>query len=145
MSDERPLPILTDHNRPFWQAAADHKLVMPCCNACGKVFFPIGPVCPDCFSQDLGWKQVSGRGKVSSFVVYRQAFFAFYKDRIPYAVAQIELEEGPRYSANVFGIPAHEVRIGMDVEVTFEKVSDEVTLPQFQPRANSSAGGAASR
>lgn len=140
MSNERPLPILTEHNRPFWQAAAEHRLVMPCCNACGKVFYPIGPVCPDCFSLDLGWKQVSGRGKISSFVVYRQAFFAFFKDKLPYAVVQVELEEGPRYNGNMFGIAPADLRIGMDVEVTFEKISDEVTLPQFQPCATAGAG-----
>ncbi len=107
---------------------------MPSCNACAKLFYPIGPVCPDCFSQDLGWKQVSGRGKISSFVVYRQAFFAFFKDKLPYAVAQIELDEGPRYSANVLGVDPAQLHIGMEVEVSFERVSDEVTLPQFQPR-----------
>lgn len=132
MSNERPLPILTEHNRPFWSAAAAHKLVMPCCNQCGKVFFPIGPVCPDCFSLDLGWKQVSGRGTISSFVVFRQAFFAFYKDSIPYAVAQVQLEEGPRFNGNVLGADPADLRIGMKVEVTFEKVNDDITLPQFQ-------------
>ena len=136
MSNERPLPVLTEHNRPFWAAAATHKLVLPHCNACGKIFFPIGPVCPDCFSMDLGWQQVSGRGTISSFVVFRQPFFAFYKDKVPYAVAQVQLEEGPRFNGNMLGIAVDQIRIGMPVEVTFEKVDDDITLAQFQLAQN---------
>ena len=134
MADERPLPIINDENRSFWAAAAEHRLVLPHCNACQRVFYPVGPVCPDCFSQDLGWKQVSGRGRISSFVIYEQAFFAFYKDKIPYAVAQVELEEGPRVNGNMLEIAPGALTVGMPVEVTFEKVNDEVTLPQFRPR-----------
>ena len=136
MSNERPLPIINDENRPFWAAAAEHRLVLPHCNACQRVFYPVGPVCPDCFSQDLGWKQVSGRGRISSFVIYEQAFFAFYKNKIPYAVAQVELEEGPRVNGNMLGIAPAALKVGMPVEVTFEKVNDEVTLPQFRARTS---------
>jgi len=133
-ADLRPLPIITEHNRPFWEAARAHRLVLPHCPHCDKVFFPIGPVCPDCFALDLGWKQVSGRGTISSFVIFHQPFFAFYKDKVPYAVAQVQLEEGPRFNGNVLGIEPGEVRIGMEVETCFETVSDEITLTQFKPR-----------
>jgi uncharacterized OB-fold protein len=133
MSDSRPLPVITEHNRPFWLAAADHRLVLPACVACDRVFYPIGPMCPYCHSAEPGWRQVSGRGTISSFVVYHQAFFPYFKDRLPYAVAQVELEESPRLNGNVLEVPPSALYIGMPVEVTFEKVSDDVTLPQFRP------------
>ena len=133
MSAERPLPVITDQNRGYWEAAARQELVMPHCSSCQKVFFPIAPVCPFCFAADPGWRKVSGRGKVSSFVIYRQAFFAFFKERLPYAVVQVELEEGPRLNANLFDMAPADIRIGMPVEVTFEKVNEEITLPQFRP------------
>ena len=133
MSAERPLPVITDQNRVHWEAAVRHELVLPQCTNCRKVFFPIAPVCPFCNAADPGWQKVSGRGKVSSFVVFRQAFFPFFKERLPYAVVQVELEEGPRFNANLFDMDPADIRIGMPVEVTFEKVNEEITLPQFRP------------
>jgi uncharacterized OB-fold protein len=133
MSNERPLPIITDDNRPFWAAAREHRLVLPACLDCGKPFFPIGPVCPFCFSARLEWRRMAGRGTVSSFVIYHQAFFAWFRDRLPYAVAQVELEEGPRLNGNVLGVPPSALAIGMRMEVVFEDVTPEVTLPQFRP------------
>jgi uncharacterized OB-fold protein len=133
MSAARPLPVITADNLPFWRACAEQRLVLPFCNACDRHFYPIGPVCPHCFADRPDWRDVSGRGVVSSFVIYHQAFFAFYSDRLPYAVVQVELPEGPRLVGNMLGIDPRDVRIGMPVEVTFEKVTDEITLPQFQP------------
>ena len=131
--DERPLPILSRLNRPYWDAAAAHRMDLPCCNACGKVFYPIGPVCPACFSNDLGWRTVSGRGTVSSYVVYRQAFFSFWKDKLPYAVVQVELDEGPRVNGNLIGMDPEKISIGMRVAATYERVDDNITLPHFEP------------
>ena len=135
MEDQRPLPILTRENGPYWKAAAEGRLVMPLCKECDEVFYPVAPVCPACVSDRLGWRQVSGRGTVSSWIVYHQAFFPFFKNRLPYAVVQVELDEGPRMSANLFGADPADIRIGMRVETTFERVNDDVTLPQFRPAA----------
>lgn len=133
MNDERPLPPITPLNRPFWEAAARGKLVLPACRGCGKVFYPIAPVCPACASGEIGWRRACGRGTVSSFVVFHQAFFPAFRDRLPYAVVQVELEEGPRYNANLLDMDPADIRIGMPVEVTFERVTEEITLPQFRP------------
>lgn len=135
MSTERPLPVITEQNRGFWAAAARHELVLPHCEECDRVFFPIAPVCPFCFSASLGWKRVSGKGKVSSFVIFHQAFYAFHRSRLPYAVVQVEFAEGPRFNANLFDIAPDDITIGMAVEIIFEKVNDEITLPQFRPAA----------
>jgi len=133
MLSERPLPVITDDNRPFWTAARQHKLVLPACLDCERPFYPIGPICPFCFSPRLTWLEMSGRGVISSFVVYHQAFFPWFKERLPYAVALVQLEEGPRINGNVLGVPSTVLHIGMPVTVVFEDVTGEVTLPQFHP------------
>ncbi len=134
MNEERPLPVITEDNRPYWQAAAEGRFVLPACLACDRPFFPLGPVCPFCFCGELEWRTMSGRGTVSSFVVYHQAFYRYFRDKLPYAVAQVELEEGPRVNGNVLEVPASAVHIGMPVEVTFERVTETIVLPQFRPR-----------
>ncbi len=140
MSNERPLPIISDENRPYWDAAKDHRLLMPICESCGRIFFPLAPVCPDCFSDRIGWRQVSGRGRVSSFVVFHKAFFPYHRDKVPYAVVQVELEEGPRVNGNLFDMAIKDIHIGMGVETVFERVDEEITLPQFRPATGGKKG-----
>ena len=77
---------------------------------------------------------LSGRGEIYSFiVVHRPQHPAFFAD-VPYNVAIVELEEGIRLHSNVVGCANEELRVGMPVEVVFDKVSDEVTLPRFRPQ-----------
>ena len=64
-----------------------------------------------------------------------QVYHTGFASEVPYAVVVVKLEEGPRFLSNVVGIKPHEIRIGMPVEVTFEKISEEVMLPKFRPRA----------
>jgi hypothetical protein len=76
---------------------------------------------------------VSGRGTISSWVVFHQLYFPSFAVDIPYAVVQVELEEGPRLISNLVGVKNQEIRIGMPVEVVFEDVTAEVTIPRFRP------------
>lgn len=84
-------------------------------------------------SGEFAWIAASGKGKVHSFVVYHRAYHPSLADAVPYVVALIELDEGPRMISNIVGCAAGEVRCDMPVEVTFENVSDSVVLPKFQP------------
>lgn len=129
---QRPLPRITSDNRPFWDAAREHRLALPYCPGCRRHFYPIAPVCPHCLSDAIEWRDVSGRGRVSSWTVFHKAFFPFFEDRLPYAVVQVELEEGPRINGNLLDTPIGAITMGMPVTVAFETVSDEVTLPQFR-------------
>ncbi len=131
----RFLPILYPLEAPYWEATKRHELRLQRCPKCDKVWFPIGPVCPSCLSEDLDWALMSGRGKVSSFVVYHKAWAPWLESRVPYTVAQVELEEGPRLTANLLGVEPSKVKIGMQVKVVYEKVNEEVTLIQFSPVA----------
>jgi uncharacterized OB-fold protein len=131
--NDRLLPQIDD-DAPFWEAAADHELRMQQCGECGRIWWPPGPVCPSCWSRDHEWVELSGRGEINTWVVFHRAYFEEFEDRVPYNVAEIELEEGPRYLANVVGCENDDLYRGMPVEVVFEDVTDEVTLPKFRPR-----------
>ena len=131
-----PLPVPTPESRPFWEAARRHELSLQRCRACGRrVFYPRA-ACPNCLSPDLEWRRVSGRGTLHTFTIVHRGAKNFPL-AAPYVLAVVELEEGPRLMTNLVGVEADpvRVRIGMPVEVVFEDVSSEVTLPRFRPAA----------
>ena len=129
----KPLPVITENSRPFWDAAKRHELSLQKCNNCGKYWYPSGPVCPFCWSRDYEWAKLSGRGKVSSWVIFHQRYFESFSEDIPYNVAQVELEEGPRITTNLVGVKNEDIRMDMPVHVVFDDVTPEVTLPKFRP------------
>lgn len=109
---------------------------MPRCNACNRYWFPPSTHCPHCTSADFAWTPVSGRGKVFTYVVYHRVYHPGFADEVPYAVALVELEEGPRMISNIVGIPPDELACEMPVHVVYEDVADNVTLPKFTPARN---------
>lgn len=130
----KPLPALNDDNRPFWEAAQRGELHMQQCLDCNHIRYPINHVCPKCLSSRTGWKRLSGRGEVFSSIVFHQVYHPGFAKEVPYNVALIQLEEGPRMISNVVGIPANQVRVGHKVEVVFDRVTEEVAIPRFQLR-----------
>ncbi len=130
----KPLPRLTPDNQPFWEAARRRELRLPRCRDCGEFHFPPGPVCPFGFGDQLRWAPLSGCGTVSALVVMHRAWLTAFEDALPYAVVQVELEEGPRLTSNVVGVSNEELAVGMAVEVVFDDVTETITLPRFRPR-----------
>ena len=84
---------------------------------------------------DFEWKQMSGRGKIHNYVIYHKAWTPWFQKRVPYAVVQVELEEGPRLTTNLLDCPVGEVKIGMPVEVAYEDIPGDITLVQFRRAA----------
>ena len=127
-------PFLEDlEAKPFWAKLREHKLTAQRCNACGKFFsFPPQGSCPNCLSTDYTWTQLSGKGKVYSFVNYHRAWHPSYEGKTPYNVSLVDLDEGPRLISNVIDCPVDQVTIGMPVEVVYED-NEEYTLPKFRP------------
>ena len=127
-----PLPRPTELSAHYWDGCRAGVLRVQRCRACGAFVFIPQPVCGACFGPDtLEWVESSGRGAVYSFTrVHRPAQPAF---EVPYAVAIVELEEGWHMLSNVVGCPVEDVHVGMPVEVTFRAMSDQITLPLFQP------------
>ena len=129
----KPLPVVAPWARPFWDAARESRLMLQHCNDCGKAIFYPRLSCPHCFSNNLGWQPASGRGTIYSYtVVEANAPSAFASD-IPYVVAVIRLEEGVQMLSNVINCELAQLRCDMPVEVVFEKLNDEFTLPKFRP------------
>ena len=83
----------------------------------------------------MDWTRVSGKGQVFTFVVYHMPYHPAWKDSIPYNVAWIKLDEGPLLMSNVVECGNEDLYIGMPVEVVFDDVTEEVTLPKFRPQA----------
>jgi uncharacterized OB-fold protein len=130
----KPLPEMTPTMKPFWDAARRHELVVQRCRGCGTPRFPARDICSRCLSRDAEWSRVSGRGTVFSWAVMHQVYHPGFASEVPYAVVVIELEEGARLVTNVVGCPPGDIRAGLPVEVVFEDVAPEVTLPKFRPR-----------
>jgi L-arabinonolactonase len=129
----RPLPRIGPDNAPFWEAASRGALALPWCRDCARPHLPPGPVCPFCLSDRLEWRDASGRGRVSSWTRVHKAWFPAFAAVIPYDVVQVELEEGPRLTADLVDAAPGSPRVGLAVEVVFDRVTPEITLPRFRP------------
>jgi len=129
----KPIPRPAPESRPYWNAAAQHRLELPWCCDCHEFWFPPSLTCPHCLSTNFVWKPVSGHGKVFSFVTFHRVYHPAFENEVPYVVALIELEEGPRLISNVVGIAPEDVRCEMPVRVVFEDVEGGVSIPKFTP------------
>ena len=129
----KPLPRPNRLSQPFWDGAKRHELMLQTCSACGHVRFPPSARCSRCLSAAYAWSQASGRGKVWSWIVMWQRYFAAFERDIPYNVAYVELEEGPRLMTNLVGVENEAIYCEMPVEVVFEDATPEISLPKFRP------------
>ena len=130
MSYNKPLPNLDTDNRPFWAATRQGKFMLQFCRDCGDTRFPPGPVCPKCLSSNQDWKEASGKGTLESWVDFHRAYWDGVKGELPYRVCMVRLEEGPVVVSNLTS-KTDNLRMGQPVQVVYEAVTDEVTLPKF--------------
>src|SRR5579862_1330677 len=131
----KPLPEIDLDNVEFWDSVKQHGMKLQHCLDCGYWRYYPGPICHRCGSFNTEWSPVSGRGKIYTRTVVYRAPEAFMSDT-PYVYAIVELEEGPMLPTNIVGIDPEQVEIGMDVEVTYDDVTPDVTLFKFKPVAS---------
>ncbi len=129
----KPVPRSSPESLPYWQAAAAHRLEVPRCNVCGAHWFPPSRSCPHCQSADMAFARVSGNGRVFSFVIYDRVYHPAFAGDVPYVVALVELDEGPRLITNIVGIAPEDVRCELRVEVEFRPAGDGLAIPCFKP------------
>lgn len=129
----KPIPRVTKELAPYFAAASRHQLVVQRCSGCGLLRFPPREICSQCWSRDAEWVPVSGRGELLSFYLMHQVYHPGFAGEVPYPVVLVKLAEGPKLLSNLVDCPPGKIRIGLPVEVVFEKLSDEVTLPKFRP------------
>jgi uncharacterized OB-fold protein len=138
MSDEtirpaKPLPVVQPWARPFWAAARERRLVLQHCRRCDRAIHYPRIACPHCGADDLDWKEASGRGTIYSFTIVQANAPSAFVAGIPYVVAVIRLAEGVQMLANIVECDPGKLVCDQPVEVTFERLNDEFTLPQFRP------------
>jgi uncharacterized protein len=131
----KPIPVPSSESKPYWDGLRDHKLLMPRCDACQGYWFPPSLLCPRCNSAKWTWTAASGLGRIFSYVVYHRVYHPGFADEVPYAVAVIELDEGPRMISNVIGIAPDKLVCDMKVEVVYQTITEAITLPKFKPVA----------
>jgi uncharacterized OB-fold protein/acyl dehydratase len=125
-------PAIGPDTRFFWEGARAGELRIQRCGECGALRHPPGAMCPRCHAVAREHVTATGRGTVYSYVVHHHPPVPGREP--PFVVGLIELEEGVRMVGNVIGCPPADVHIGMPVQVTFERIDDDLTLPQWTPQ-----------
>ncbi|HXJ02746.1 MAG TPA: Zn-ribbon domain-containing OB-fold protein [Micropepsaceae bacterium] len=128
----KPSPRPSPESLPFWNGAKAHRLMLPRCHACGQFWFPPSQRCRHCLSSDFAWEHVAGTGCIYSFVVYHRVYHPAFEAEVPYVVAIVELDEGPRLLTNIVGTDPDDVRCDARVRVVFEDTESEMTIPKFE-------------
>jgi uncharacterized OB-fold protein len=125
-------PYIDFDNQGFWDGVKERKLVFQRCRDCGLFVHRPRPMCPRCLSTSKEWVPSEGKGKVYCWVNFVYANVAYPGIKVPYPVAVIEMIEGVRMISNLQGIEPGDVYIGMPVEVVFDEIADDLTLPKFK-------------
>jgi uncharacterized OB-fold protein len=132
VANRKPLPTPDADTAPFWAGMRDGKLLLQRCRTCDHVQYYQQQICRECGGEELIQEPARGHGKVHSFSVVHRAPGPAFKDDVPYAVLLVELAEGPRVISTYTGGAVEDVTFGMDVQLVFEQVSHEITLPRFR-------------
>jgi uncharacterized OB-fold protein len=129
----RARPIPTPETQHFWDGTKAGELRLQRCDACDHVYFPPRPFCPACASRKVSVFPASGKATLYSYVINHRPPAPGFTP--PYAIAVVTLEEGPRMMANIVDCPQtpEALVLDMPLKVTFEKLDDAITLPQFAP------------
>ena len=131
-SAQFPLPVPNLDNQEFFDRCREHQLVLRRCHDCQAFSYPPRPNCSHCASDNLDWVESEGRGTVYTFTITRQPVSRAFVGRLPWAVIEVELEEGVHLISNLVDCDPEEIQIGMAVRVVFEALNDEITVPKFK-------------
>jgi uncharacterized OB-fold protein len=137
----RARPEPTPETQHFWDGTRAGELRLQRCDACAKTYFPPRPFCPACGSREVSVFRASGRGRLFSYVIHHRAVPGFTP---PYAIAVVELAEGPRMMTNIVDCPQtpEALQLDMPLEVAFTPMDEQITLALFRPAPGNKAQGA---
>ncbi|MCP3821927.1 Zn-ribbon domain-containing OB-fold protein [Streptomyces sp. A3M-1-3] len=127
------LPEPDAFTRPYWEAAAQGRLLLRRCSACGRAHHYPREFCPHCWSDDVTWEPTSGRATLYTWSVVHRNDLPPFGSRVPYVAAVVDLAEGPRMMTEVVDCAAADLRIGMALEVAFRNETKEVAIAVFRP------------
>jgi hypothetical protein len=129
---EKPVPSPTTETQPYWDGLNEGRLRVQRCADCCKLRHYPRPVCDACWSMNVDWVDMSGKGTVHSWTIAQHAFHPGFKEDLPYVLLTVDLAEGVRMNARARGIDASDLGIGLPVVVAFDRVTDGLTLPVFE-------------
>lgn len=131
-------PSPTPETLPYWEAAARGELSLPFCPSCDAyVFYPRGS-CPRCWGIELTWRTLSGNGRLHSYLISHVPAPGFEED-VPYAIAIVELDEGPRMMSGIRGVPQTPEALTLDMPLVVDfEARGEWSIPVFRPRGETS-------
>ncbi len=130
----KPLPEADNVSAPYWKAASEGRLLVQECPSCGHRQWYPRALCTAC-GADPEWLECSGRGTVHTFTVVRQFGMKPFRDELPYVIAMIDLEEGPRMMGSITDVDPDTVAIGQPVEVHFVNAAEDIGIPYWRPVA----------
>ncbi len=127
------LPTPDLETQPFWDGTREDKLLIRRCLDCGKTHFYPRPFCPACWSTNVEWMEASGAATLYTWSIVHRNDLPPFGDRVPYVAAVVELGEGPRMLTNIVDCEFDALEVGMALRVTYQPISDDVTIPVFVP------------
>ena len=130
---DKPLPSPSGFAEPFWEAGAEGRLLLIRCKSCDESRVPSSEVCPNCLSVDFEWYEASGLGVIYTYGIMHRLYHPAFEQDLPYNLVVVELQEGPHLPGNIIGIENDALRVGMPVQVVWQKYSD-ISIPRFQAR-----------
>lgn len=137
----RPLPRITEDSEPYWRSAREHATRIQRCTSCATHRFYPSRICHRCGGADTEWVPIGGQGTVYSYTVVERAGVGAFAERMPFTIVLVTLDEGPTMMANLLDATGDDVvegvSIGMRVQMSYEDVTDDVTLPVFTPLQDS--------
>jgi hypothetical protein len=128
----KPIPEPDESSAPFWEGSLKGELRLMRCSVCNTVRLPSRKHCDQCLSDEYEWVVASGKGTLRTFGIMHQRYHPGFADELPYVVAIVELEEGPRLPTNLVEMGDRDPTVGMPLEITWDKY-DDVALPKFRP------------
>lgn len=129
---KKPLPVMEGTSGEFYKHCRNHELRFQRCTKCGKWRHVPRDMCAECGSWEWEWAKSNGRGKVFTWTVVNLPMHPAFAEEVPYAITLIELEEGPRIVSRVVDVAPQDIRMDMPVELFFEDVTPEISLPKFR-------------
>ena len=125
-------PQITESNAPFWQGLAQGEVRLQQCRQCGVHQYPAESFCYQCGAQDMSWVAVAGEGTVYSFTVVHQLYHKAFKPFLPYTVAIVQMDEGPRMLSAMVGLQ-RPVSIGERVKPSIRVVDNDKAFLTYVP------------
>lgn len=133
MAYEKPVPSVDPDSAPYWDGAKEGRLMIQRCGKTGQTFLYSRQLVPGVDDNQVEWIEASGKGEVYSFTVARRPAGKAFQGDCPYVIVSVTLAEGARVMSNLVTDDVDAVKIGMPVEVFFDNVDDDLTIPKFKP------------